>query len=266
MIVPTVTNWAQAVMVSLTSGLVTVLSFIPAIIGAILILVAGWLLSDFVARLVTALLGRIGFETAAARTGIADFVQRAGARDVTASRVLGELVKWFIRLIFIEAAAQALHVAAVTALIERIVLWIPNLVVALVVIMIGALLASFVASLVRGAASEAGLANPNLLARLAQVAIVAFAVMVALNQIGIAANLVNTLFTAIVLAVALAVGLAFGLGGREVAGQIWQRWYDRSQTVVPRLERAAEAAERRASDERQDGAVGASTRSWAQGR
>ena len=85
MIVPTVSNWAQAVMVSLTSGLVTVLSFLPALIGAVLILVVGWLLSNFAARLVTALLGRIGFETAAARTGIADFVRRTGARDVPAS-------------------------------------------------------------------------------------------------------------------------------------------------------------------------------------
>ena len=114
--------------------------------------------------------------------------------------------------------------------------------------MIGALIARFVADLVRGSSSEMGFANPNLLASLSRFAIMAFAVIVAVNQIGIAAALVNTLFMAVVFAVALAVGLAFGLGGRDTASRMWQQWYQRGQEMAPRLESAAETAAQRAED------------------
>ena len=236
MIVPTVTNFFQAVMVSLAAALMTLLSFIPALIGAVILLVIGWVLSGIAARLVTTLLQRVGFETAASRTGVSDFMQRSGARNMTASRIMGEIVKWFIRLIFIEAAAQAVHLDAVTAIINRIILFIPNLVVALVVLMIGVMLARFVSGLVRGAVSEAGMGNPGMLASIAQYAIIAFAVIVAVNQIGVASTIVNTLFMAVVGALALAVGLAFGLGGRDVASDITERWYNSGRSASARMQ------------------------------
>jgi hypothetical protein len=229
-------------MLSITAALVTFLSFLPAIIGAIIILVVGWVLASFLGRLVTMLLDRIGFERAAQRTGISGFVSRAGVQDARVSRVLGELVKWFIRLIFLEAAAEAVHLTAVTAVLNSIVLFIPNLIVAVIVLMVGALIARFVGDLVRGSASEMGFGNPNLLATIARVAIIGFAILIAVNQIGVAAALVNTLFAAIVFAIALAAGLAFGLGGRDTASRMWQSWYARGQEVAPRLEQAAQAA------------------------
>src|SRR5690349_5690954 len=195
---PVVTNWLQAVMVSIAAALMTFLSFIPALIGAIVILVIGWMLAGFVARLVTRLLERVGFERAAERTGVTGFISRTGAGTVRASWVIGELIKWFIRLIFLEAAASAVHLTAVTDIINRIVLFIPNLVVALLVLMVGALIARFVGELVQGSASEMGFSNPNLLATISRVAVMAFAVIVAVNQVGIAATLVNTLFMAVV--------------------------------------------------------------------
>ncbi len=248
MSVPTVTGWFQAIMVSITGALVTFLSFVPALLGAILILIIGWLIAGWVGKLVTALLQKIGFETAAERTGVTGFMSRAGVHDARASRVIGEMVKWFIRLIFLEAAAEAVHLTAVTAVIERIVLFIPNLIVAVIVLMIGALIARFVGDLVRGGASEMGFGSPNLMATVSRVAIMAFAVIVAVNQIGIAAALVNTLFMAIVFALALSVGLAFGLGGRDTAARMWQQWYARGQEMAPRLEQRAEMAAQRAEE------------------
>jgi hypothetical protein len=116
-----VTGWLDAVMVSLTAALITFLSFIPALIGAIIILVVGWVLSGLLARLLVGILERVGFERAAETTGVSDFIARTGVRDARASRVVGELVKWFIRLIFIEAAATALQLTAVTDVINRVV-------------------------------------------------------------------------------------------------------------------------------------------------
>src|ERR1700716_1187071 len=227
-------------MLSITAALVTFLSFIPAIIGAIIILVVGWIIGGFLGTIVTKVLERVGFERAATRTGVSGFMSRAGVRDARASRVIGELVKWFVRLLFLEAAAEAVHLTAVTQVINSIVLFIPNLIVALIVLMIGALIARFVGDLVRGSASEMGFSSPNLFASIARVAIMGFAVIVAVNQVGIAATLINTLFGGFVLALAIAIGLAFGLGGRETAAQMWQRWYERGRELGPRLEHAAQ--------------------------
>jgi hypothetical protein len=88
-----------------------------------------------------------------------------------------------------------------------------------------------------------GFSNAALLGRIAEIAIVAFAVVIAINQIGIAANLVNTLFIGLVAALALAFGLAFGLGGRDVAAQLTQRWYEQSQDAAARVKAHAQRTE-----------------------
>jgi Conserved TM helix len=236
---------AQSILNSLTTALTAVVIFIPALIGALLILIVGWLLSGVVGRLVTTLLQKVGFEKAANTTGVSRFIGMTGAgKGMTASRIMGELVKWFIRLIFIEMAAEALHLSAITTLINSIILFIPNLIVALVVVMIGVLVANLVAGLVRGGGAEAGFKSPNLLSSVARYAIIGFAVLIALNQIGIAATLVNSLFIGLVGAVALAVGLAFGLGGREVASQMWDQWASTGVRAAAKIEKkAAEANE-----------------------
>lgn len=241
MAIPAVSNWFEAVVVSITAALVNLLSFIPALVGAIIVLVIGWIIAGVLAKLVTTVLQRVGFETAAQTTGVAAFLEKSGARGLTASRVAGELVKWTIRLVFLEAAASALHLGAVTELINRVVLFVPNLIVALVVLMVGALLARLLAGIVRGATAEAGFSNPNLMGRVAHTAVLAFAVVVAVSQVGIATAIVNTLFMAVVGAVALTAALAFGLGGREVAAEIWHQWYQRSRRASPKLQQAAEA-------------------------
>jgi hypothetical protein len=231
---------AQSILVSVTAALTALLTFIPALIGALIILVLGWFLSGVIGRLVTTLLQKIGFERAASSSGISRFIHLTGADGaMTASRIMGELVKWFIRLIFIEMAAEALHLSAITTLVNSIILFIPNLIVALVVVMIGVLVANFIAGIVRGGAAEAGFKSPNLLASVARYAIIGFAVLVALNQIGIAATLVNTLFIGLVGAVALALGLAFGLGGREVASQLWEQWTTTGGRAAAKLEKKA---------------------------
>jgi hypothetical protein len=131
-------------------------------------------------------------------------------------------------------------------------MWLPNLVVALVVLVLAGLAANALAGLVRGATAESGLGNPDLLASIARIAVWAFAIVVAVNQIGIATELVNTLFMATVGALALALGLSFGLGGRETAAQIVRGWYDRSQQTGPQLADTVGRMQMKAAD-RADG-------------
>ena len=121
--------------------------------------------------------------------------------------------------------------------------WLPNLVVALVVLVITGLLANAASKLVRAATSEAGFGNPDLLAEIATVAIRVFGIAIAVNQIGIATTLVNSLFMAVVGAVALALGLAFGLGGKERAAKIVSEWHEAGKTAKPKVEAAIKAAD-----------------------
>ena len=231
-VIPTVTNWGQAFLVSITGALMALLAFLPAIVGALILLAIGWWLASVIARVVEQLLNRVGFEHAAERTGITGFISRTGSGTIRASHVIALLVKWFIRLIFLELAAQALRLTAVTALLNSIVLFIPNLVVALIIVLVGVLAAQFIGRLLRGSLSQAGFGNAGVLSTVAEYGIIALAVITALTQIGIASVIVTILFAGVVFGLALAAGLAFGLGGRETAAEIWQQTYESSQQPV----------------------------------
>jgi small-conductance mechanosensitive channel len=108
------------------------------------------------------------------------------------------------------------------------------------VLIFGGLAANWLAGLVRGATAKSGLGNADLLANIARIATWAFAIVVALDQIGIARDLVNALFIASVGAVALALGLAFGIGGRDTAAEVVRNWYERSRGLGTKAGEAAE--------------------------
>jgi Conserved TM helix len=235
----TVNDWGDAVLVSATEALANFLGFLPALIGAILVLVLGWILSGLLAGLLERALKAVGFENAANSTGINGFIGRAGS-GWTASRVVAEIVKWFIRIIAIQAAAQILGMEQITEILNAILLWLPNLVVALAIIVLGALIGKFVAGVVRASTSEMGLGNPDLLAGAARYAVIAFAIVAAVDQLGIAETVVNTLFVMIIGALALAFGLAFGLGGQGVAQQMTQSWYEGGKGAGEKVARYAE--------------------------
>ena len=236
----TVETWGDAVFVSLTEALQNFLGFLPALVGAILILILGWILSSLLASLVERGLKMIGFERAAQTTGVSGFIQRSGS-SWTASAIVAEIVKWFIRLIAIQAAASILGLDQISQIINAILLWLPNLVVAIAIVVIGALIARFVSGLVRGSTSQMGFTNPELLGNVAYYAIMVFAVIAAIDQLGIAETVVNTLFTGLVATVVLAAGLAFGLGGQMTAAQITANWYARGREAGAKVVEYAQA-------------------------
>jgi hypothetical protein len=238
----TVENWGDAVLVSATEAMQNLLGFLPALIGAILILIIGWIIAGILAGLIEKGLKAVGFEKAAQSTGIAGFIENAGS-GWTASKLVAEIVKWFIRLIAIQAAASILGLTQISQVINAILLWLPNLVVAIVIIVIGALIANFVAGIVRGSAAEMGFSTPNLLANITRYAIIGFAAVAAFNQLGIAPTVVNTLFIGLVATLVLAFGLAFGLGGQQTAAQITQGWYEKGRQTTPRIAEKVKQAE-----------------------
>ena len=237
----TVNDWGEAIMTSMTAALAMLLGAIPKILGFLVILIIGWIVASLVAKAVSALLHAVNFNQLAQRSGFSGFVQKMGTR-MDAADFMANIAKWFVRLIVLVVAFDALGLPAVSEVLQQLLLWLPNLVVALVVLVIAGLAANALSGLVRGATAEAGLGNPDFLANLARVAVWVFGVVVAVNQLGIATTLVNTLFMGFVGALALALGLSFGLGGRDTAAEIVRNWYRRGQDAAPRMAQAAEAA------------------------
>src|SRR3982751_23649 len=207
-----VTSWGEAILTSLAAALAMFLGAIPKVIGFLVILIIGWIVASALAGAVAALLRAVKFTELAERSGLAGFVQKMGLHTDSAG-VIALIAKWFVRLIVLVVAFDALGLPAVSQVLQQLLLWLPNLVVAMVVLVLAGLAANAIHALVRGATAQAGLGNPDLLANIARGAVWAFAIVIAVNQLGIATTLVNTLFMATVGSVALALGLAFGLGG-----------------------------------------------------
>jgi hypothetical protein len=226
-------TWGDAVFLAVSNALNTFLAAIPQLVGALLIIIIGWIIAGILARVTTSALRRANADQLFAERG--GEVYGPQSKRIQPSIVAGELVKWLVRIIFLVAAANVLGMTQVSELLNQVLLWIPNLIVAAVILLLAPLLARFVRGGIEVGAGEMGFTNARLLGRIAEIAIVAFAVVIAINQIGIAENLVNTLFIGLVGAVSLAVGLAFGLGGRDVAAQITQSWYKSTQATAARV-------------------------------
>lgn len=234
-----VTQWSDAMFTSLAAAMALLFSAIPKIIGFVLIVLVGWFIASLIDRALAAVLRAIRFNELARRAGLADFVDKMGMNTDPAG-MIGLVVKWFVRLIALVVAFDALGLPAVSDVLRQLLLWLPNVIVALVVLVIGGLAARALSNVVRGAAAEAGLTNANLLAKIASAVVWAFAIVVAVNQIGIATELVNTLFMAVVGALALGLGLAFGLGGRDTAGEMVRKWYAKAQEKSGQMRELAE--------------------------
>ncbi len=215
----TVTDWGQAILTSLTSALALIFAFIPKLIGFLVIMLVGWLVAKALGKAVTFLLRKVGFDNFANRIGLTRFDQRMGVH-LDPADLLGQIVFWFIILIFLVPAFDTLGLTSVTGILNQLIAYIPNVFVAILILFLGVLLATVVADIVRGATATAGIGNPNVFAAISRWAIILFAALMALTQLEIATALVVELFGAIVFGTALAFGLAFGLGGRDAAKRL----------------------------------------------
>jgi len=224
---PVITNWGEAILSALSNALDLVLTFIPRLLGFLIILLVGWLVATAVSKALTFLLRKIGFDRLGERIGLTRLEQRMGVKMDSAG-ILGKIVYWFLLLVFLVPAADAPGLPAVSTILNQLIAYIPNVFVAILVLFLGALAATVVADIVRGATASANVGNPNLFANLARYAIIGFAALIALEQLQIAPALLNILFTAIVGSAAIALGLAFGLGGQDTA----RKWLSRGESTV----------------------------------
>jgi Conserved TM helix len=230
-----ISDWGEAMMTSATGALMLFLAAVPKIIGFVVILVVGWFIARLLANAIALILRNINFNGLANRSGFSGFVDSMGVKCDSAG-FIGDTTKWFIRLLALIVAFDALGLSAVSQVLHKLLLWLPNLVVALVILVIAGLAANALSNLARGATAKAGFSNREFVATVARVAIWGFGIIIAVNQLGIAETLVNTLFMGFVGALALALGLSFGLGARETAGEIVREWYQHAKSA-PKIAR-----------------------------
>jgi hypothetical protein len=232
-------SFTETLIASFRDAFAMVLGAIPRILAFIIIVAIGWFVSSLLAKGVTGLLRVIRFDELMQRSGLADFMTKMGT-GIDSVGIIAGIVKWIVRVVVLLVAFDALGLPAVSDVMRQLLLWLPNLVVAIFVLFIGGIAARALGNIVRGATAEGGFTNPETLVNVTRTTVWAFAVVVAINQLGIATNLINTLFTGFVGALAIACGLAFGLGGRDLASRTLENWYDQAQESRPKRRAKAE--------------------------
>jgi len=203
-------------------ALSAVFTFLPHLVGALVILLIGWIVAWVVGKAVTLLLRKVGFDRLSNRIGLTRMEQHMGIR-MDSAKLLGKIVFWFLFLIFLVPAAEALALPTVSKTLNTVISYIPNVFVAIVVLILGALTGVLVGDMVRGATGTSRVGNPETFAAIARWAIIGFAILIALQQLEIAPVLITVLFTAVLGGLFLAFGLSFGLGGRDAAQRLLSR-------------------------------------------
>jgi hypothetical protein len=214
-------DWTSALQSALTTLLEKLSSTLPNIIGAILILIVGSIIAMLLGSVVGTGVKKLKIDTALEKTVLYPVSENLGIK-ISISKLFGELVKWFVLIIVFIAAADVANMSQITDFFNEVLLYLPNVFVAVVILLVASLLATFVSNLITTSFKD----ELGYLSGIARFAIFTFAVLAAMNQLQISRPLVEILFTGIV-----ATGvLAFGLGGRDVAGDIVKKIYDDFQS------------------------------------
>lgn len=218
-----VQTWVDVLQQSFANLLTNTVNFIPSLVFAIVIFVVGWFIGAFLGRIVAQAIGAIKVDHALRSAGVGEVVSRAGY-TLNSGVFLGELVKWFVIIVFLMWALQVLALTPVTLFLQQVVLgFLPQVIVAVLIVLIGAVLAELVQNVVTGAARAAGIRSAGFAGALARWSIWIFAIAIALSQLGIGTQYFQTLFMGIVVALAIAFGLAFGLGGQDAAARFIEK-------------------------------------------
>jgi len=211
-----ITDWTLSVKDSWLNIWDRFINFLPNLIGALIIIVVGWIVGMLVALLIDRLFRVVGLQTLFEKAKVEDVLKKADASQ-DATQMLAAVAKWIIYLVAFIAAANTLQLPDVANFLDRILAYVPQVIAAGAILLIGLILANFLGTVVKASLIASNLGQAETVAMIVRYAIIIFAVLAALSQLGIAENLIQTLFIGIVALVAIAGGLSIGLGGQGVA-------------------------------------------------
>ena len=203
-------------------------AFLPRLLIAVVVVIAGWLIAKVVRIAVTKALRAINFNVLTERSGLDGFLRQGGMLGDTTT-LFGVLVYWLVILAALLIAFNGLGLTYITELLSRVVWFVPNVFVALLVLAFGSYFARFVGDAVVTYCRNIKLQDAALLGKVAQYAIMVFVVMIALDQIKVGGDVVRQSFPVILAGVVFALALAFGLGGKDWAAERIEHWWPRDR-------------------------------------
>lgn len=218
-----ISQWGVSLSDVFTGMGIQVLQFLPNVLLAIVIFIAGWIVGSVLADVISKIVKSAKIDGVLESAGVSKLVEKAGFRLNTGA-FLGGLVKWFIIVVFLITALDILKLGAVNAFLMNVVLgYIPQVIVATLILVVAAVIADFTQKILSGSARAMDSRHAGFVGGIARWSIWIVAILAALNQLGIAATMMQTLFTGLVAMLALAGGLAFGLGGKEAAANYLEK-------------------------------------------
>ena len=219
-----ISNWQDAIIVAGSSVLNQLAIFIPNLLGAVLVLVIGWLAGAWLKFLVSKILSAVKLNALISGTAVDSFLKKAEIRGKIED-ILGSTVRWLTIFIFFIAAVNILGLSTVSQVLNNILAYMPKVFSAAIVLLAGVLLAGLVESLVKGAVGSVAVSFSRFLGKLASWIVMIFATLAAISELGIAANFINTLITGTIAMLSLGLGLALGLGSKDIVKEILTEWY-----------------------------------------
>jgi hypothetical protein len=216
-------EWNSLIVAPVSEMLTKLVGYLPTLFGALIILTVGWLVAKTLRRIVSRGLETIHFSKLAEKAGISEILNKGGLKT-SAIDVLSGLVYWLAIIMVLVMVVNALGLPQASNVLESLFAYIPNVIAAMFVLVVGMFLANFVSGIIRTAAGNASLPRPEMLATVSRWAIIIFAGTISLKELGIATLLVTTTFNIILGGFCLALALAFGLGGRDAASKYLNEW------------------------------------------
>jgi len=213
-----VIEWENLIVEPVREMLTRIMAYLPVLLGALVILIVGWIVAKIIRSIVNGVLKVVRFDALADKAGISE-VLRKGDLKITARQVVSSLVYWLIIIMVLVMAANALGLPKASDILSSLFAYVPKVIAALLVLVVAMFLANFVSGIVKIAAGNAKLPKPQLLAGISRWAIIIFALTIALAQLGIAPLLITATFNIILGGIVLALALAFGLGGKDAAAR-----------------------------------------------
>lgn len=201
---------------------VGMLKILPGIAEGIAILIVGWVIAKIISRFVGKIVEVIRLDNLLASAGIKAFFQRAGIK-LNIDRIFEEIVRWFILIAFFISAANAFGLPQVNGFLSSVLNYIPNVIIAAIIMILGILIANFLSDLAHGTTQATKAGKPHLVSAIVRYAVIIFTAIIALDQLQVGATLLKSFFDNLGLAIAAAFGLAFGLGGKDAAADIIQK-------------------------------------------
>lgn len=211
-----VQNWADVVLFSIQNLWQGFVLFLPSLIGALVILFVGLVIAAGLGKIVEKLVDALRIDRLLEQLGLGKILERADVR-LHSGRFVGVLIQWFFVIVTLLAVSDILKLEAFSNFLSEVLLYVPNIVIAVLIMLAGVVIATFLAKLVRASVLAAKLHAAHFLGALTKWSILVFAFLAALAQLGVAGALINTLIMGFVAMIAIAGGLAFGLGGKDTA-------------------------------------------------